>query len=457
MRALLLLYYFPPSGGPGVQRGVKLCRYLPEHGVDPIVVTVRPEVYAQPGEYPADTTLASELDPPPPVVTTDGGRRLRTERLLQRARVFRWAQRARPSAFFERQANWMGAALRGCLRAIDEYRPDVLLTSSQPYVAHLVGREVRRRTGLPWVADFRDPWTWAWSRAWPSRGAHSWEVERETEVLAACDRIVMNTPGSRVELLEHHPWVPERKVHVVRNGYDPADFHLPPVPRPEDEFRVVHSGSFRARPPSGRTSRLRRWVRGAEYRPVPYCERTHSPEPLLQAMLRVDDPRVRLRLVGGLQPGWTARIRELGLDSRVDVLGYRSHVEALAELQSADLLYLPTLTRADHRPTSNVPAKTYEYLGSGRPLAVLCGPGDVRETCAGRDRALLLSPDDVDGLAERLRLRHAPSAPLDPPDAHPFRRAEIAASMAAVLRSAVSSSSSVKDPINPAEASPGVV
>ena len=96
---------------------------------------------------------------------------------------------------------------------------------------------------------------------------------------------------------------------------------------------------------------------------------------------------------------------------------------------AADLLYLPTVRRVDGGPVSNVPAKTYEYLGSGRPGAALAGPGDVREVVAGRDRVTLLDPSDAQGLAA-LIARGArdglPSVPADPPDAHAWRRSEVA-------------------------------
>lgn len=440
IRALLLLYYFPPSGGPGVQRGVKLCRYLPEHGVEPVVVTVTPESYSAPGEYAGDASLADELPAGLTVHRTPSGRRLRLERMLLRSRTFRPAQHVCPAWFFERQAGWYAPALAACLEAVERLQPDVLLTSSQPYTAHLVGREVRRRTGLPWVADFRDPWTWAWSREWVSRRAHAWEVEREREVLAEADCVVMNTPGSRRELLERHPWVSATKVGVVRNGYDEADFEVAPATRGDEDLRIVHAGSFRARPPGTAPDALRRLVRSRGYRPVPYDESSHSPGPLLDALARLraraGAPKVRLRLVGPLADAWRRRIVELGLEEIVDVLGYRAHEESISELLAADLLYLPTLTRHDGLAVSNVPAKTYEYLGSGRPVVALAGPGDVRELLVERPRARVLRPDDPLGLDELLESGPPAATEVDPEDSHGLRRSHGAELMARQLGTA---------------------
>jgi glycosyltransferase involved in cell wall biosynthesis len=444
LRALVLLYYFPPSGGPGVQRGLKMCRLLPEHGVEPTVVTVEPQTYEGPGEYAPDPSLVAEVPRDLRVVRTKSGERLRLKAALQATRLYRAAWTAAPRQLFERQAAWFAPALAACLAEVERARPDVLLTSSQPYVAHLVGREVRRLTGVPWVADFRDPWTTSWGRSWPSERALAWETEREDEVLRDADRVVANTPGSREELLARRPWIRPAKVDVVPNGYDPEDFAVAAAPRDPAEFVVVHSGAFRATPPGPPRRGLRAWIDRRAVTPLPYDLSTHSPEPLLRAMadasVKGAARTVRARLVGPLAAGWTALARSLGVADRVHATGYLPHREATSHLLAADLLYLPTVTRTDGAPVSNVPAKTYEYLGSGRPVAALAGPGDVRDLVGGRERVTLLAPRDADGLAALIAASAAGQGPAacdpDSPDVRPWRRGELAARMAGVLRDA---------------------
>jgi glycosyltransferase involved in cell wall biosynthesis len=441
VRALVVLYYFPPSGGPGVQRGVKLCRHLRELGVETTVVTVEPRTYLGPGEYAPDSSMAAEVPSDVRVVRTAGGERRRLKEAVNALKAHRAAQHAAPSWFFERQAGWLAPALAACEDEVARSRPDVLLTSSQPYTAHLVGLALRARTGVPWVADFRDPWTTSWGRTWPSARAFRWEESREDAVFAAADRVVANTDGSRTEMLARRPWVAPAKVAVVPNGYDPEDFAIAPAPRDPGDFVVVHSGAFRAAAAPPFRGRLRRWLDGRAVAPIPYDLATHSPLPLLRAL--ADEAvagaprRVRARLVGPLAPAWLLVARSLGVADRVEALGPLPHREAVSHVLAADLLYLPTVTRTDGGPVSNVPAKTYEYLGSGRPVAALAGPGDVRDLVAGRDRVTLLEPSDEDGLAA-LIARGAtdglPSAPPDPEDAHAWRRAEVARRMAAVLR-----------------------
>lgn len=438
MRVLVVLYYWPPSGGPGVQRGVKLCRDLLALGIEPRVVTVDPEAYRLPGEYAPDPTLAADVPPGLRVVRTAHGQRTALRTALSRLRVFRVAHHLAPRLLFERQAGWLGPLTASLLAEIRDARPDVLLTSSQPYVAHLAGLAAKRATGIPWVADFRDPWTHSWARSWPSWRAFRWEERAEEEVLAAADAAVANTPGSRTEWLARRPWMDPRRIVVARNGYDPEDLRVAPAAKPEGEFRIVHAGSFRARPPGAEPAGARAALRWRGPEPVPYDLSTHSPLPLFRAVAASGDPSLRVRLVGSVDPRWRETARSLGIEDRVDFAGYLPHREAAAEVLAADLLWLPAITRRDGGPVSNVPAKTYEYLGSGRPVLAYAGPGDVRDTVSGRPRCRVADPADpaaADAIARVLAERPAAVAP-DPPDAHPFRRSETARAVAAVLRRA---------------------
>ncbi|MCE9636389.1 MAG: glycosyltransferase, partial [Planctomycetes bacterium] len=316
MKALVLLYYWPPSGGPGVQRGVKLCSGLLREGVEPIVVTVDPAAYRLPGEYAPDPTLAGDTPQSVRVTTTPSGYRRGPRDILTRLRVFRAAWHADPARWFERQAGWLAPATDALLREIRATRPDVLLTSSQPYTAHLAGRAAKLATGIPWVADFRDPWTLSWGRSWPSRRALDWELRREEEVLGDADVVIANTPGTRGEFLGQRPWLDPRKVRVVRNGYDPEDFRVAAAAKPAGEFRIVHAGSFRARPPGLHRRGLRALLDRGGPEPVPYDLSTHSPKPLFDAVARLaadQRKRVRVRLVGAVDVGWMNVAREAGL------------------------------------------------------------------------------------------------------------------------------------------------
>ncbi|MCE9636103.1 MAG: hypothetical protein K8T90_10395, partial [Planctomycetes bacterium] len=138
--------------------------------------------------------------------------------------------------------------------------------------------------------------------------------------------------------------------------------------------------------------------------------------------------------------------REAGLVPSVEATGYLPHRETTAELLAGDLLWLPTITRRDGGPVSNVPAKTYEYLGSGRPVVSLAGPGDVRDALGGRTRCRVVAPGtgSAGALGEVIAAALAgglPPTDPDPEDARAFRRSETARGVAEALRAAASSDS----------------
>jgi len=439
MRALLLTFHFPPSGGSGVQRVTKLARMLLAADIEPTIVTVEPSAYAEHGSFGAiDETLERELPPGLRVVRTSSGDRPRLRRLLRRAGLLDAAWRAKPSLFFERLAMWEGPCHAAALDEIRRARPDVILASSPPFVAQLVAMRLSAETGVPWVADLRDPWIGYFWKPWPSAAARRWEEDREVEAMRAAAAVIANSPGQRRELLERHPGLDAAKVVAIPNGYDADDFRVAPAARPTDEVLVVHTGHVTCDPP------------GAERRAPPadyaFDRSTHSLEWLLEAMAklrgRAGAPRIRARLIGRNDAAWERAATTLGVREQVEFIDYLPHSEALAHMLAADLLYLPTIVRNDGRPCANVPAKTYEYLGSGRPIAALAGDGDVRDLMTGRARCTVLGPRDAAGLADLLASMKPGASPTalapDPPDARPWRRDLQARAIADVLRRVVS-------------------
>ncbi len=455
LRALLMIYAFPPSGGSGVQRGVKLCRYLPESGVEPSVVTVEDDAYLRRGDMGVlDPSLAAELPAGLRVVRTKTGDLSGVRAKLKKLHLLDAAWHVAPKYFFERFAGWRGPLLAAARDEIRRARPDVMITSSPPNVVHLAALELRRSEGIPWVADFRDPWTLFWHKDWPSARAKRWEEDREAEVIRGADAVIANTPGQRREILERYSDVAPDKVAAIPNGYDAADFDVAPAPRPADEVLVVHTGKVTCENPKAE-SRERPRKSNAFADANPFDRSTHSLEWLLQAMSilrgRPGAPRVRARVVGNLDKSWEARAEALGVRAQVDFLGYVPHRESIAHLLAADLLYLPTIVRRDGRPCANVPQKTYEYLGAGRPVAALTDEGDVRDLMVGRARCTVLGPRDAQGLADLLA-RLAPGAaphalPPDPPDARPWRRDDQVRRIAQVLRRVADTAGRKKDPV----------
>jgi len=307
----------------------------------------------------------------PSSLRTDAGR-------LQGAVDFlrRWA------VFPDLQVTWVPFALRRAVEVVEGESPAALYSTYPPASAHLLGLLLKRRTGLPWVADFRDAWT-----SDPlDPGLPPWRqaLERRLEqaVVEAADTVVTATELSADYLRQRYPRTASR-VRVITNGFDPEEFPgvqaAPPAAGP---LRLVHTGSFS------------------------YSHPQRSPQPLFDALesLLAEDRawagRLRLVLAGSLSPAERRAGAALEAVGMVECLGTLERRQALELQQRAHLLLL--LDHARPWPASNVPGKLYEYLAAGRPVLALCGPGMVAELVRRLGAGWCAPPDDVEAIRRAL-------------------------------------------------------
>jgi glycosyltransferase involved in cell wall biosynthesis len=361
-RVLMLAYFFPPLGGGGVQRTLKHVKYLPGHGFDPIVVTgdgrgfpLRDPLLAS--EIPARAIVLRAPSVPLQFV------RWKLEGLLRRVGLPTWPASA--VGWPDEMAGWLPGAVYQALRAARRYRPDVLYTTSSPVTAHLAGLIVQRITGLPWVADFRDPWT-----RHPHAVRQFGFIARASEALerAVTDRVARAVIADEsVKLLGLE--CDDQRLVVIRNGVDPDDlagFARPALPA---HFRLSYVGSL-------------------------YGARDGAPVfTALRALLRsgvLDPEAFELRVVGDTSLDAGSGFAALP----VTRTGYVDHAQALSEMASASalLLYLPRVTRGSS-------GKLFEYLASGRPVLCVARRDNLAYRLVEELRAgPCVEPEDADGI-----------------------------------------------------------
>jgi glycosyltransferase involved in cell wall biosynthesis len=396
-RVALLAYYFPPLGGAGVQRAVTLARRLPDLGWEPVVVT-------GPGKRegrwsPRDAGLGRGLEqlevvrvagPEPP---RRGGR---TERWLRvRSEWNRW---------------WAD----GAAEALEGLAVDVILATLSPFEGVAAAARAAATLDIPWVADLRDPWALDEMAVYPTRLHRSAELRSMRRGLATASAVVMNTPEARRATLAAFPELGPKLTDAVPNGFDPSDFAGPAPKRTDEKFRIVHTGYLHTELARGGARELVRALAGGELHGVDIGARSHLY--LLQAIdrLRREDPavgeRIELQLAGVMS---TTDI-ETSERPYVKRVGYLSHTESVALMQSADALFLPMHDLAPGRRARIVPGKTYEYLGAGRPILAAVPDGDARELLLRAGNAAVCRPRDVSGLAEALRGLVAGRYPAEP-------------------------------------------
>lgn len=390
-RVLFLAYHFPPIGGAGVQRSAKFVRYLPELGCDPLVVT-GPGPAVDDQWTPTDTSLGRELPPELPVVRVDRPRpRASTG---ARARAERWL--GVPTPF----ARWW---IDGAVEASHEVpEVDLVYASLSPYESAEAAARIASERGRPWVADLRDPWALDEMRVYVTGLHRRLDLRRMHSSLASAAAIVMNTPEAARRLVDAFPDFARKLVVAIPNGYDATDFDVAPAPRDDATFRIVHTGYLHTE--LGRDERRRARARrllGGSTTGVDILTRSHVF--LLEAVERLRREEsalpVELHLAGVASPGDRAAARSDAVQFR----GYLPHAETLALVRSADLLFLPMQELPRGVRATIVPGKTYEYLGSGRPILAAVPDGDARDLLARVPQAHLCRPADVEGMTEIIR------------------------------------------------------
>jgi glycosyltransferase involved in cell wall biosynthesis len=432
LRVLLVTYYYPPSGGSGVQRPLKMSRYLPEFGCDVTVLTVDPAQAAYPDP---DPSMLADVPAPVRVVRTPSwdpyaayarltGRArgeavgvgfARTGEVGRKERLARWL---RANVFLpDARVGWVPFAVRAARRLHAAQPFDVVLTTAPPMSLHLVGLALHR-AGLPWVADFRDPWTDVYYlRDLPRTTlARRLDVALERRVLRRATRLVSVSP-SVARLLGAKVG---REVAVIPNGFDEADFATPPAPRdPRGPFVIGFVGNFLGQ---------------------------QNPEVLWQTLARLHaeagGPDVRLRFVGNVDPLVEQALHRHRLADLVERRPYVPHAEAVAEMTRAGLLLLPI----NRTPGAEgiVTGKLFEYVAAGRPVLGI-GPagGDAAALLAQTGAGMLFDWDDAAGIEAFLRRHLAawtagqPLGGARPEGAVTLSRRHQAGQMADVLRAAV--------------------
>jgi glycosyltransferase involved in cell wall biosynthesis len=403
-RVLVLNYHFPPIGGAGSLRGVKLIRQLPELGYEPVVVTGPGLDHGR--WRPKDDTLADEIAGVE--VHRAGGPEPQRATGLQ-ARVARWA--ARPEAWHR----WLADALVEAGRGVRDV--DLIYADLGPDATAEAAARLSRVLGCPWIADLQDPWALDEMRQYQS-AAHRWiDRRRMRRALASASAVVMNTQEAAKVVRDSFPELAGTPVHALPYGYDGSDFRRAEPARDDAAFRIVHTGSFHTQLGQRyrRAPRLQRLLGAGAALPVDVL--TRSPLYLVEAIRKVarehasQAGRIELHLAGLLLDADRAVLDGC---PGVNVVGFRSHAETVELMRSADLLFLPMQNLPPGVRARAVPCKAYEYLASGRPVLAAVPDGDGRDLLERAGNVFVVRPDDSDAMAdaiaaELLRAERRPS------------------------------------------------
>lgn len=345
-RVLMIAYHFPPlAGSSGIQRTLRFAQELPGFGWKPSVLTTDVRAY--------ERTSADLLAQVPEGLPVWRSFALDTARhLALRGRYV--AAMARP----DRWASWKHMGVRDGLRLVREWQPDMIWSTYPIATAHLIGSEIARRTGLPWIADFRDPMAQDGYPSDPQTWKQFKAIEEDAMRYAALS--VFTTPGAARMYSGRYPWAAER-ITVVENGYDEQSFAEVEAGRVDDAplnpgaITLLHSGIVY---PSERDPT-------ALFRALGDMRQSGA--------LAAAGLRLRFRA-----PEHVGLLEELAREHRlqdfVEIVPPIPYREALREMLAADAL----LVMQGPGCNEQIPAKVYEYLRARRPMLGLVDPaGDT--------------------------------------------------------------------------------
>lgn len=426
LRVLLISYAFPPVGGAGVQRVLKLVKYGFEYGLQPSVLSVE-----NPSVPLRDASLLAEVPDSVDVVRAHTfepsyrAKELAWQSLAHAKQTLRSRGRARAIGLAKAvllpdpQVLWLPCAAGALAERLVSDPPDVVFVSGPPFSQFLLAPLARLRPGTAVVLDYRDEWSTT-RTAFEMSSAAPAVVDRvmEQSVLRMAHAVTTATEAFRRELLARFSFLDPTHVHTIENGFDPADFPRTLPAPPSERFVVTYVGTlFRLTSPLGFLQALRI---------------VHEREPELARLLEV-------RIVGRIVET-EARLFEGSEALGVVRVGYLEHARALEELSRSHL----ALCLLDEAPGAErvYPAKIFEIMRLGRPCLALCPDGALADLVRTHRLGDVVAPRDANGIAsllvQKLREFRAGRAPLESAaiDIERFDRRRQAGRFAAVFREA---------------------
>ena len=385
---LMIVPFFPPNAGGGVYRPLGFVKYIGRCGWRPTVVTMDSGSY-----WIADDSLLGDVPPGCDVHRTKtlsgqavlsalrGGAR-REGSQVRSSRGFGFLRKIGAAALIpDTYIGWYPFALGTAFRLLREGSFDAVYSTSPPETSHLVAYRLHRATGIPWVADFRDPWMNLHLLPTPTRLHRRLHESLEKRV---CERasLVVAHPWHRDVLMAKYPWI--KRVVLIRNGYDPSHVESVMDIRPaSDRFQIVHAGMLTQK-------------RSA----IPFLKGVRA---FLDDVPGAEQ-RCRVVFVGPRESENDAACRDLGLSSVVSFQDTAPHAETLKIERASHILVL--IKHSNPLYDGIVPGKLFEYIGVRRPVVALVPKGEAADLVVRLRRGEVAPQEDVAEISDKIKLMY---------------------------------------------------
>lgn len=393
-KVLIISYYWPPSGGAGVQRWLKFAKYLPEFGWEPHVYTPsNPEAPAY------DDSLLAEIPSTVKVVKREifepysfykkfTGNKANVnagflsekedsrKKLTEKLSIWIRGNLFIPDA----RVMWVKPSVKFLNNYIKENNIDIVISTGPPHSMHLIAQKLKKKNKIKWVADFRDPWTNIdfYKDLMLSKTADRKHHKLEKAVLKEADEII--TVGKT--MAEEFTAIRDGSINVITNGFDESDFTNHSITKESNRFTIVHIGSINA-------------------------DRNH--EIFWKSVREICDNRndfnteLKLVFVGKVDYQVHKSIEENGFKDKTEIISYLPHDKIVDYLYKADCLYLPLNNTPNAKGVLS--GKLFEYLATNIPIIGIGHPkGDAAEIIKETKAGFMVGFDDKAGLTKALEI-----------------------------------------------------
>ncbi len=387
-KLLIITYYWPPAGGPGVQRWLKFVKYLPDFGIQPIVYIPENPTYPIVDEgllnEVSDKAIVLKNKIFEPYQIAGFFSKKQTKKISSGIipaakkqsfleRVFLWI---RGNLFIpDARFLWVKPSVKYLKKYIQENGIETIVTSGPPHSLHLIGLQLKKELTIKWFADFRDPWTTIGYHKALKLSSYAEKIHKDLErqVLNSADTILVTSKTTKAEFQA----ITSKPIEVITNGYDVENTTKEPL---DDKFTLAHIGSFL----SDRNPKIL-WQ-------------------VLQELIAENElfaQNFQLKLIGKVSQEILDSIATYKLEKHINNLGYVSHIEAIQHQRKSQVLLLIEIDSPETK--SIIPGKVFEYLVSERPIIAI-GPkdSDFAEIITSTNTGFFFTYDEKDRLKKTI-------------------------------------------------------
>jgi hypothetical protein len=414
---LFIAFEFPPLSRGGVHRPLAFAKYLPQFGINPVVITLDKESYPDVFEdYGYDELLGKETRESADLIPVRSGE------IPPTSKFGRFL-----SIYFSIHGNeakyWKKGFYEALDAAVSKYSPRAIFATVPPFSVLPLAAQAANKYSLPLILDFRDAWS-QWRTIPYGTIFHYWKtLQMEGKYLKAADAIITTSEQTLQDFKELHLSEEANKLFYVPNGYNGSLRTWQPIDAGKTEFVIGYVGSFYYSP-EARRQMLQPWWRKRGHRVLQYIPLRQdwlyrSPYFFFKALqlLSLADPglsgKLKIKFAGKIHDWMKEMICSFGLENQVHLMGEISHHESLSFQSECDALLITSAKQLGGRDYS-IAGKTFEYLQMQKPIIAFVCEGSQKDILNEGGTALICDPDDTKESMRRMTALFNGSIDLHP-------------------------------------------